>query len=200
MSMNHKDRTLYHAYKEIDEACHLHLPDNILSDAKRFYKFFTQEKLTRGGVRKGVKANCVLLSCKHHSFHRSAEEVANMFHIDIKDVTRTAQLVRDIMRGDVKVDTANGSTGTKPRDIMQRLLNNFETTKQQRYACNKLCTELEDCVELMSKTPKSVASTCIYMTMSDQVTKACVCEMCGLSVPTLNKIEIIIKKHLESKM
>ena len=200
MSMNHKDRTLYHAYKEIDEACHLHLPDNILSDAKRFYKFFTQEKLTRGGVRKGVKANCVLLSCKHHSFPRSAEEVANMFHIDIKDVTRTAQLVRDIMRGDVKVDTANGSTGTKPRDIMQRLLNNFETTKQQRYACNKLCTELEDCVELMSKTPKSVASTCIYMTMSDQVTKACVCEMCGLSVPTLNKIEIIIKKHLESKM
>ena len=202
MSMNHKDRTLYHAYKEIDEACHLHLPDNILSDAKRFYKFFTQEKLTRGGVRKGVKANCVLLSCKHHSFPRSAEEVANMFHIDIKDVTRTAQLVRDVMRGDVKVDTANAnaSTATKPRDIMQRLLNNFETTKQQRYTCNKLCADIEDCVELMSKTPKSVASTCIYMTMRDHVTKAGVCEMCGLSVPTLNKIEIIIKKHLESKM
>jgi transcription initiation factor TFIIIB Brf1 subunit/transcription initiation factor TFIIB len=125
-----------------------------------------------------------------------------MFHIDIKDVTRTAQLVRDVMRGDTKVETvnANTSTATKPRDIMQRLLNNFETNREQRYACNKLCTELEDCVELMSKTPKSVASTCIYMTMSDQVTKAGVCEMCGLSVPTLNKIEIIIKKHLESKM
>lgn len=209
MSMNHKDRTLYHAYKEIDEACHLHLPDNILSDAKRFYKYFTQHKLTRGGVRKGVKANCVLMSCKYHTFPRSAEEIASMFHIDIKDVTRTAQLTRDVLRGSVSGNTAvvvvtesanAASTATKPRDIMQRLLNNFQTTREHRFACNKLCSEIEDCVELMSKTPKSVASTCIYMTLSDQVTKAKVCEICGLSVPTLNKIEIIIKNHLESKM
>lgn len=204
IDMNHKDRTLYHAYKEIDEACHLHLPDNILSDAKRFYKFFTQQKLTRGGVRKGVKANCVLLSCKHHSFPRSAEEIAKMFHIDIKDVTRTAQLVRDVLRADHQrsdtTTTAVASTATKPRDIMQRLLNNFETTREDRFACNKLCSDIEDCVELMSKTPKSIASTCIYMIMRERVTKAKVCEVCGLSVPTLNKIEILIKTHLESKM
>jgi len=201
MSMNHKDRTLYHAYKEIDEACHLHLPDNILSDAKRFYKFFTQQKLTRGGVRKGVKANCVLLACKHHSFPRSAEEVATMFHIDIKDVTRTAQLVRDVMRGESNASPrATSSTATKPRDIMQRLFNHFDATREQRFACNKLCADVEDCVELMSKTPKSVASTCIYMILRDQVTKAKVCEVCGLSVPTINKIEILVKKHLESKM
>ena len=202
MSMNHKDRMLYHAYKEIDEACHLHLPDNILSDAKRFYKFFTQQKLTRGGVRKGVKANCVLLACKHHSFPRSAEEVATMFHIDIKDVTRTAQLVRDVMRGESSSNSPQQttSTATKPRDIMQRLLNHFDASREQRFACTKLCTSIEDCVELMSKTPKSVASTCIYMILHDQVTKAKVCEVCGLSVPTINKIEILVKKHLESKM
>lgn len=200
MSMNHKDRTLYHAYKEIDEACHLHLPENILSDAKRFYKFFTQQKLTRGGVRKGVKANCVLLSCKYHSFPRSAEEIATMFHIDIKDVTRTAQLVRDVMRDREDTNTNVGAAATKPRDVMQRLLNNFEITREQRFACNKLCSELEDCVELMSKTPKSVASTCIYMTLNKVVSKAKVCELCGLSVPTLNKIEILVRKHLESKM
>lgn len=200
MSMNHKDRTLYHAYKEIDEACHLHLPENILTDAKRFYKFFTSEKLTRGGVRKGVKANCVLLSCKHHSFPRSAEEIALMFHIDVKDVTRTAQLVRDVLRGNVEQKPQQTSSATKPRDIMQRLLNNFEPTKEQRFESNKLCTDIEDCVELMSKTPKSVASTCIYMVMREHVSKAKVCEVCGLSVPTLNKIETIIKTHLESKM
>jgi len=31
------------------------------------------------------------------------------------------------------------------------------------------------------------------------VTKAQVCEKCSVSVPTLNKIENIIKKHLEAK-
>lgn len=46
MSMNHKDRSLFHAYKGIDEACHT-LPDSILKDAKMMYKKFDDGKLTR---------------------------------------------------------------------------------------------------------------------------------------------------------
>ena len=37
MSMNHKDRSLFHAYRDIDEACHT-LPDRILKDAKMMYQ------------------------------------------------------------------------------------------------------------------------------------------------------------------
>ena len=46
MSMNHKDRSLFHAYKDIDEACHT-LPDVVLKDAKMMYRKFNEEKLTR---------------------------------------------------------------------------------------------------------------------------------------------------------
>jgi transcription initiation factor TFIIB len=59
MSMNHRDRSLYHAYRDIDEACHT-LPDTVLKDAKMMYKKFNEGKLTRGAVRLGIKANCVL--------------------------------------------------------------------------------------------------------------------------------------------
>ena len=65
-SMNHKDRSLFHAYKDIDEAAKqvLNISDAIVRDAKLMYRKFTGEKLTRGAVRLGIKANCVLYACK----------------------------------------------------------------------------------------------------------------------------------------
>ena len=48
-SMNHTDRSLFHAYRDIDEACHT-LPENVLKDAKMMYRKFNVEKLTRGAV------------------------------------------------------------------------------------------------------------------------------------------------------
>ena len=51
----------------------------------------------------------------------------------------------------------------------------------------------------MSKTPNSIASAIIYIVLSPGTTKAQVCEKCSISVPTMNKIDNIIKKHLEVK-
>ncbi len=51
----------------------------------------------------------------------------------------------------------------------------------------------------MSKTPNSVASVIIYMVMKEKVSKAVICEKCSVSIPTINKIENIIKKYLEDK-
>jgi transcription initiation factor TFIIB len=44
-----------------------------------------------------------------------------------------------------------------------------------------------------------VASSIIYMVMKGKVSKSEMCEKCSVSIPTLNKIETIIKKHLEAK-
>jgi hypothetical protein len=51
----------------------------------------------------------------------------------------------------------------------------------------------------MSKTPNSVASAIIYIVIGNRVTKSEMCDKCSVSIPTLNKIEVIIKKHLEAK-
>ena len=56
MSMNHRDRSLFHAYRDIDEACHT-LPDSVLKDAKNLYRKFNEEKLTRGFVNTFVVAD-----------------------------------------------------------------------------------------------------------------------------------------------
>jgi transcription initiation factor TFIIB len=193
MSMNHKDRSLFHAYRDMDEACHT-LPDSVLKDAKMMYRKFNDEKLTRGAVRLGIKANCVLYACRLAQFPRTTKEIADMFGIQSKDISRTTQIFKDTIMGKTEKNYV-----TKAFDVMQRLLNAFEVTREERYRCNKMCAATDDCVELMSKTPNSVASAIIYIVLSPGITKSIVCEKCSVSVPTLNKIENIIKKHLEVK-
>ena len=83
--------------------------------------------------------------------------------------------------------------------MVHRLLGNFNTTQNYRPICTKLCNEIEDCVELMSKTPNSIASAVILIVLKNDFTKSEICSTCGVSVPTVNKIESIIKKHLEAK-
>jgi transcription initiation factor TFIIB len=191
MSMNHKDRSLFHAYRDIDEACHT-LQDSVLKDAKILYRKFNNEKLTRGAVRLGIKANCVLYACRLAQTPRTTKEIADMFGIQSKDISRTTQIFKDNILGVTKKNYV-----TKSYDVMQRLLNSFEITREERLKCNKMCAATDNCVELMSKTPTSVASAIIYIVIGHRVTKSEMCDRCSVSIPTLNKIEIIIKKHLE---
>ena len=194
MSMNHKDRSLFHAYRDIDEACHT-LPDSVLKDAKILYRKFNNEKLTRGAVRLGIKANCVLYACRLAQNPRTTKEIADMFGIQSKDVSRTTDIFKENILGATKKNYV-----TKSFDVMQRLLNAFEISREERLKCVKMCSSTEDCVALMSKTPNSVASAIIYIVIGHRVTKAEMCEKCSVSIPTLNKIETIIKKHLEAKV
>lgn len=191
MSMNHKDRSLFHAYKDIDEAAHS-LPESVLRDAKIMYRKFNVEKLTRGAVRLGIKGNCVLYACRLSNIPRTTKEVAEMFGIQSKDISRTTDIFKEIILGKTEQNYI-----TKPFDVMQRILNSFEVSKEERHQCVKMCNHLENCIDLMSKTPNSIASAIVYLTLAHRINKTSICEICEVSAPTLGKIEKIIKKYLE---
>ena len=196
-SMNHKDRALFHAYKDIERAAltHLNLPSGVIRDAKVMYKKFNADKLTRGAVRAGIKANCVLTACKLANIPRTTKEIADAFELPSKDISRTSQMFRETLLG------APCQNITKPCDVLPRIFNDFkmdETIKRKiALQCRKICAFLEPCVELMGKTPNSIASAVILVVLDGQVSKAEVAAICKISAPTLNKIEIIVKKYLE---
>jgi len=50
----------------------------------------------------------------------------------------------------------------------------------------------------MGKTPHSIASAIIMIVMEGIVSKKDVCEKCKVSLPTLNKIETIVRQYLEA--
>ena len=120
LASHHRDRALYHAYVKIDEKA-ASLPDSVRVHAKLFYKRFTELKLTRGDVRLGVTANCIIMACKLAGISRTNAEVADMWGIDVRHVTRTSELVRQTLASDAYRTAHTNTTGTtygaKPRSF-----------------------------------------------------------------------------------
>ena len=201
-SMNHRDRALYHAYKSMDEAAknNLSLSDKTIRTAKIMYRKFNEDKLTRGAVRTGIKANCVLYACKIEGIPRTTKEIADAFGIPTKDISRTTEIFRKTLLDETQKSDEQSSDGiSKPSNVVSRLLNDFPIENRRVVAtkCKKLAAALEDCVELMGKTPNSIAAVIIFKIFDGQVTKQEIVKKCGVSMPTLNKIEITINKYLE---
>lgn len=198
-SMNHRDRSLFHAYKSIDVAAKdiLNLQDNVVRAAKIFYRKFNEAKLTRGAVRTGIKANCVMFACKASKVARTTKEIADAFNIPTKDISRTTEMFKETVLGITK--STSQDDVTRSGDVIHRLLNEFNVADKRavRMKCLKLSTRIEKCVWLMGKTPTSIAAVIILKTLGEYTTKHEVCEKCGVSLPTLNKIEAIMNKYLE---
>jgi transcription initiation factor TFIIB len=191
-AMNHKDRALFHAYQDIERASdHLDLPTSVLKNAKVLYKKFNSDTLTRGAVRTGIKANCLLFACKIENIPRTTKEVADAFSIPTKDISRTTNMIKEALVGKTIAKV------TRPADVVGRLLNEFDSVDgRTRMRCVKICKSLESCVPLMSKTPNSIASAVILHTLGDTTSRTEVCTKCNISAPTLVKIENIVKQHI----
>lgn len=191
-SMNHKDRSLFHNYADIEKAGK-DLPKFVVRDAESMYRKFTAEKLTRGAVRTGVKANCLLQACKSHNVSRSIAEIASAFGIPTKDVSRTADMFRSVIPA-----TAETPKIVMAADVAARMLNNFndipdDTKRRMRMKVIRTCEQVQESVELMGKTPKTIAATVIRIIMSEWMNMQQVCDLCGVSAPTIKKIEDVIK-------
>ena len=204
-SMNHKDRALFHAYKDIDLAGKdiLHLTEAVLRSAKILYRKFNGEVLTRGAVRTGIKANCVLYACKLNQVNRTTKEIADAFGIPTKDLSRTSDIFKETILGQLPnaaPETAT-STITRPFHVVQRMINEFDIKDRRkvRVKCMKFATHLESCVKLMGKTPNSIAAVILLKIIGDDTSKQDVVAKCNISMPTLNKIDAIVTKYLEDK-
>ncbi len=193
-SMNHKDRALHHAYTQFDHICKgsLKLNDAVIEQAKIVYKKFNEEKLTRGAVRFGIKANCVLYACKLHGVSRSLQEVADAFKIPVKDISRTNDMFRNV--------TGEDTGSTLSSSIISRLFNDItfipDSEKGKiRMKVIHACEDMQNNPMLMGKTPKGIASAIIFKTLTEagiKVDRAVIAKVCEVSVPTLVKIEKII--------
>lgn len=190
--MNHRDRALHQAYSQFDHICKgkLGLNDTIVDSAKVIYRKFNSEKLTRGAVRAGIKANCVLCACKEHGVVRTLQEVSFAFGIPVKDISRTSEMF-------------GLSTGeTQSSDIISRLFNSITFIPdlekgRVRMKVIKACEEAQSNPDLMGKTPKGIASAIIFKTLNDMgytIDRTKVANICEVSVPTLMKIEKLILK------
>ena len=198
-SMNHRDRALFHAYAEMDRIGKgiLGLQENVMYSAKMKYRAFNEAVLTRGAVRNGIKANCIFQACREFGVSRTTKEIADAFDIPSRDISRTFDMYQE-QNPETTVHV------TQPSDLIPRFMNSvpgIQESERGRVKCKivKVCKSLEECVELMGRTPKAIACAVIYIVLSElklNPHKKEICRICEVSEPTLGKIEVIIKKEL----
>ena len=206
LASHHRDRALYHAYVKIDEKA-ASLPDSVRVHAKLFYKRFTELKLTRGDVRLGVTANCIIMACKLAGISRTNAEVADMWGIDVRHVTRTSELVRQTLASDAYRTAHTNTTGTtygaKPRELLARIWNRFDTadaiTGRERRDAEFLCTELEGCRSLQTRAPKTIAAAAILISIDRRLDAKIIGARCEVTVPTLLKAVEEAEIYLKEK-
>lgn len=202
ISMNYKDRSLFHNYKDFERAGQ-GLPEYVIRSAEHMYRKFTGQKLTRGAVRMGIKANCLLYACKCEGIARSVDEIAQAFGIPSKDISRTAELLRESFTHEEK----SAVKITHAADVVNRMFNDLtmipdDERRRFKMRAVRVCEDIQECVELMGKTPKTIAATVIYVILENTgyVTKPVICSTCGVSAPTLNKLEPVIKLKIKGSV
>lgn len=196
-TMNHRDRALFHAYLSLDKVGKqiLNLPEAVLYQAKIKYKAFNEAVLTRGAVRNGIKANCIFQACREFGVARTTKEIADAFGIPARDLSRTTEIFQEQVP-DQKVHV------TTPADLIARFVNDITCIPDAvrgrvKMKIVKGCQALDECVELMGRTPKAVACAVIFHVLTLEglkPNKAEICRVCDVSVPTLGKIEAIVKE------
>lgn len=200
-SMNHRDRALFHAYAGLDRIGKfvLNLPDNVMYSAKIKYRAFNEAVLTRGAVRNGIKANCVFQACREFGVARTTQEIADAFEIPTRDLSRTFDIYQEqVPETEVHV--------TRAADLIARFFNEIscvplEHKGRVKMRIVRVCSALDECVELMGRTPKAIACAVIFITLEKagyKPNRADICRVCDVSVPTLGKLESIILKEIKT--
>ena len=194
-SMNHKDRALHHAYEDLDRIGRtvLNLPDSVMLQAKIMYRKFSESVLTRGAIRNGIKANCILRACQDAHVARTTQEIADAFKIPSRDISRTADLFRET------IPTVQTTTITKSSDLVARIFNQVVVPEESRGRIRqktiRICEQVESHPSLMGKTPKGVAAAVLYHVLAEYgTTRESIASMCEVSLPTLVKLENLMKK------
>ena len=195
-SMDHRQRELYHTYKEFDAAARvLHINANVNHKAKVLYNNFIKLKIIlRADVRKGFKANCLFWVAKSEGIPRTTKEVAEAFHITSTDVGRTAHIIPNYL----KIQQSKKNIITGPEHVIMRMLQYFDDLERvHKVLCENACKFIKKEPLLMCKTPKGVASAVIYVIFDGVISKQEIVKKCETTMTTLNNLIPIVQEALK---
>ena len=198
-SINSKDRCLFHAYKHFKKANLEHgVPSTIVDRAKFIYKGISEKTLTRGDKRKGIMGNCLLHALQENGVPRTTKEIAGMFEIEVKDITRMRNTFYEYAGEIIKT--------AKAEDLMSRVIMGFNFDLRLRIKALKYAGRHLEIVKkskrLSGKTPSGIMAATLWSVMKKLNVSLCeedVAKASGVSTPTMVKlyhlVEDLFQKH-----
>ena len=198
-TINPKDRCLFHAYKHFTPAnLQYGVPSTIVNRAKFIYKGISENKLTRGDKRKGIMGNCLLHALQENKVPRTTKEVAVMFGIEVRDITRMRTTFYDIAGEIIKT--------AKPDDLMSRVIMSFEFDLRLRIKIIKRAGKHLEIVKkskrLSGKTPSGIMAAVLWSVIKPLNLPLCeeaVAKASNVSKPTMVKLYHAIEDLFEKQ-
>ena len=190
-AMPYKERSQWKVYSDIAiKAKKGGLPSIIIEESKSYYKIISETSISRGSNRLGIIAACVFQACKKIKVPRSAKEIANIFNIEMQDMTHGIKRFKEIWRisnsNRLKVRTSNAL------DYIDRFCSNLSVPIDIKHIAEfiavKAKTNINNLVE--DNTSPSVAAGSIYLACSlcnQNITKRQVSIACKISEVTIAK-------------
>lgn len=201
-SMNYVERSRWHMFENITKMCESgNLSPIVINYAKQFYKLISEKKLTRGGVRQGLVACCILYACKQCNVSRTVKEISHITGTDSTKINSASKIFESLMKDHIEEPT------NKINDLILRFCSylGIDDCKLQcaiSQKVDKLSDEINESKILVGKTPGAITSGLIYTVLCDmgyKVNKKNMASNHGISIVTLNKIKSIVDDYRSKK-
>lgn len=171
IGMNYKDRTLLNIFQNISvKSKNAGITGKIIEEAKKLYCLITRgqenndgncKHIFRGTNRKALEASCIYKACQTYNVPRNKSEVAAIFNLSDKDMTKGYNKFKGILRA----KKLNGLAKTfTPADYMDRYCSELCMNKDMTELCKHIATKAYNLdIDNEGHTPKSIAAGSIYL-------------------------------------
>jgi len=199
-AMPYKERSLYNVFEQIQSKALLQgITPCIIEEAKVLYKTISEVKISRGQNRNGIIASCIYKACKQKNVPRSHKEIATIFNISVKHMTRGCKRFDEIMNQIKQENKSSDIVGSKSTDYIQRFCSKLNLGDNILNICKHTCNKAEEFSLVSENTPPSIAAGTIFLVcslLSLSISKTQISEICKISEVTISKCyKKLLKYH-----
>ncbi len=195
----YKTRSLLDVFNYISENCQRNnVSKKIINEAQGLYKIISQYKISRGNNRLGIISATVFISCKNCASPRSATEIAKIFSLEKKIVTKGIKQLTDIIRMNRLSTQRVILDRVLAEDLIDRICNsitelNLSNINEIKILCNYYSENYQK--DIASFTPPSFAAAVIntYIISNNiKIDKNIISKSSNVSIVTIQKITNIL--------
>ena len=191
-SMPYKERSLYKVFMEIEQKCKKNnITQKVRETSKTLYQIISSTKISRGSNRTGIIAACVFYGCKECDVPRSTKEIADIFSINIKVMTKGCKNFTEILRlNKINKKRVKNHKNISINDFIDRFCSKLNL-KEEDIKNIHIISEIAEKNNLVNdNTPPSMASGCILLYILKNkisIDKKDISNICKISEVTIVK-------------
>ena len=137
IGMDYKDRTLLSIFQSIRvKARNAGITGKIIEEAKNIYCLISENKIFRGKNRQALEASCVFEACKKYNVPRSIKEIAAIFGLNTKTMTKGYNKFKAIQKVvNKKMNYVQNAKAFTPVDFIDRFCSILGINKEMTELC-----------------------------------------------------------------